>query len=132
MAKPVKSKPLQALPDIPPKWVLLAADANLRGGCWENYYEVLCGYYGIPPIRATVNYMLDATKLEAHFVGSEPPRIESPQLSMGKRTALHEFFHYLIFVIRGKNGGEGEQALADAFARACMEKDLWSTTENGV
>ena len=112
-----------AIPDIPLKWVLVAARNRInRTGSWGDYYSVLCEYYGVPPIDATVNPNI-GPKTIARFVPTPEPKIESRERTMDHITGLHEFGHYLFWKKRGYNAGEAEQALCDSFAEACLKRE---------
>jgi hypothetical protein len=113
---------------LPPKWVLEAARSEVnRTNTWDRYFAILAIFYGIKAPKsiqgeaqiAKVQEQFPADqKVVAIYVPHEST-IYALKEGFDESTALHEFFHHLMSNTK-LNDKEAEQALANAYAQACL------------
>ena len=111
----------RSFPNIPPKWVFEAACANMkRTNHWIEYYHVLTDWYGISRIGgAYIDSTIKPETVAEYRYASRT--VYSRANDMNEHTALHELWHHLVYMLKLTTNGESEQALANAFADACLK-----------
>lgn len=120
VAKEIRSlkesqKPTISL-DIPPLWVRKAALSFQGFKTWPEAYKILCDYYSIPLLGATVNPNKVPEGSVACFVW-EDHSVYTKDESMRHDTGIHEFFHYLCFCA-GKSYHKGpSEAMTNAYVQ---------------
>ena len=107
--------------DIPPHWLIQASKQALgRTGKWNDCYNVLTTYYGIPRVRNLVDDSKIPKGADGVYYQNEKT-VYGKQCGMSTWIAMHEFAHHLCAHLM-PIGGEAEQAFCNSFATE-MEKN---------
>jgi len=106
--------------DIPPLWVRRASLGFEGFKSWTDAYKILCDYYGIRELSATVRPNEVPKGAVACYVRI-PPHVLSKEPTVSHETGVHEFFHHLYAEAGCTYDKAPSEAMTRAYVRTFLE-----------